>query len=64
MKMNWGKTLIGILALMCITGFSGQLQAASYPARDITMIIEWGAGGTSDLSCRQLAEPMGKILGR
>jgi tripartite-type tricarboxylate transporter receptor subunit TctC len=64
MKKNWGKTLVGILALMFIADFGGQSQAASYPARDIMMIIEWGAGGTSDLSCRQLAEPMGKILGK
>ena len=64
MKKNWLQIFIGILALAFTVGYCGPSQAASYPARDITMIITWGAGGTSDLSCRQLADPMGKILGK
>jgi tripartite-type tricarboxylate transporter receptor subunit TctC len=64
MKKKWLQVLPGILALVLIAGFGGQAQAASYPVRDITMIVTWGAGGTTDLSCRQHAEPMGKILGK
>ncbi|HXZ38039.1 MAG TPA: tripartite tricarboxylate transporter substrate binding protein [Thermodesulfobacteriota bacterium] len=64
MKENQLRVLLGILALVFIVAFGSQSQAASYPARDVTMIITWGAGGTSDLSCRQLADPLGKILGK
>lgn len=64
MKKKWFKVLPGVLSLVLMAGFGGQAQAASYPDRDITMILTWGAGGTTDLSCRQHAEPMGKILGK
>ncbi|HYB20333.1 MAG TPA: tripartite tricarboxylate transporter substrate binding protein [Thermodesulfobacteriota bacterium] len=65
MKRNWLQVFTGMLALAFIAAFYSPSQAAPpYPSRDITVIITWGAGGTSDLSCRQLADPMGKILGK
>jgi tripartite-type tricarboxylate transporter receptor subunit TctC len=65
MKRNWLPIFIGILILVFVAAFYGPSKAAPpYPSRDITVIITWAAGGTSDLSCRQLADPMGKILGK
>ncbi len=62
MKKKWLQVPLGILALVLIAGFFHQAQAASYPARDITMIIPWPAGSNSDLAGRQFSEAMGKIL--
>jgi tripartite-type tricarboxylate transporter receptor subunit TctC len=64
MKKKWLHVLLGILALVFIAGFFHQAQAASYPARDITMIVSWPAGTTTDLACRQFSEVMGKLLGK
>jgi tripartite-type tricarboxylate transporter receptor subunit TctC len=64
MKGNWLRALPGFLALVLLVGVCGSVQAATYPTRDITFINMWSAGGTSDLSSRTLAVPMGKILGR
>ena len=64
MKGNWLRTLPGILALVFLMGVSGNVLAASFPTRDLTFVNMWSAGGTSDLSSRTLAPPMGKILGR
>jgi tripartite-type tricarboxylate transporter receptor subunit TctC len=64
MKKKWLHVLLGILALVLIAGFFHQAQAASYPARDITMIITWPAGSNTDLAGRQFSEVMGKLLGK
>lgn len=64
MKKKWLQVSLGILALVLIAGFFHQAQAASYPDRDITMIVPWGAGGNTDLAARQFCGIMGKILGK
>jgi tripartite-type tricarboxylate transporter receptor subunit TctC len=54
-----------ILSAMLILG-SGQAfsQADSYPARTITMIVPTAPGGTTDISARMLATPLGAALGQ
>ncbi len=54
-----------ILAAMLILG-AGQVfsQVDSYPARTITMIVPTAPGGTTDISARMLATPLGAALGQ
>ncbi len=37
---------------------------AKFPSRAITLVVQWAAGGTTDLSGRKLAELAGKTLGQ
>lgn len=70
------KKLTALLLALCMTGAlaacgsptgsgtapaSGE-KAASYPAKTITMIVPYGAGGTTDLVGRQLAAALGKAM--
>lgn len=54
-----GLAALLLLALL----FTGTAQAQEYPARPITLIVPYGAGGTTDLTARQLALQLGKHLG-
>ncbi len=40
------------------------LVLAEFPTKPINLIVPWAPGGTTDLTWRALAEPMGKILGQ
>ncbi len=42
----------------------GQAQAQTYPARDVTAIIQWGAGGGTDVAMRGYAPFAEEALGR
>jgi len=53
-----------ILLFISVDSSMGAEEPAKYPSRPITMIIQWAAGGTTDLSGRKLAELAGKILGQ
>jgi tripartite-type tricarboxylate transporter receptor subunit TctC len=54
------------LALAALLGpLAGQAYAqATYPSKTITMIVPTAAGGTTDISARMLALPLGPALGR
>ena len=53
-----------ILFFISVNSSMGAEDPAKYPSKPITMIIQWAAGGTTDLSGRKLAELAGKILGQ
>ena len=55
----FGAALIAPLMLTCIA----PVHAQSYPAKNITMIVPFPAGGPSDTVARIAAEGMGKHLG-
>ena len=61
-----GMILFGmaILSAVLLTPGWAAEDPAQYPSRPITMIIQWAAGGTTDLSGRKIAEIAGKILGQ
>lgn len=53
-----------ILLFISVNSSMGAEDPAKFPSKPITMIIQWAAGGTTDLSGRKLAELAGKILGQ
>ena len=53
------KRKLGILVLvlvMVLSVFSGCSEGAAYPAEDVTIIVPYGAGGTTDLTTRGLLD--------
>ena len=52
-----------IAALICL-GWSGACEAQDYPARPITMIVPFPAGGATDTVARFLGEKIRAILGQ
>jgi tripartite-type tricarboxylate transporter receptor subunit TctC len=53
-----------LAAVALLFALSCSAAAATYPARTITMIVPFAAGGPTDLLGRLLAQRMGEILGR
>lgn len=58
--------LARVLALAALAAVAGiaPAQAQDYPARDLTFIVPYGAGGSTDPISRQFASQMEKELGR
>ena len=55
------RTVLGAaLALPAI----GSARAQAWPARPVTLIVPWPAGGSTDVSMRAMAEAAGKHLGQ
>ena len=55
------------LAMLAATGLSAlplTAIAQTYPAKPITLIVPWPAGGSSDIAMRAIADAMAKILGQ
>lgn len=52
-----------VLAMVCGAVFAGGASDSSYPNKNINMTVPYGAGGTTDLTARALANAMGQNLG-
>ena len=57
------RTIVGA-AIACWLGVCGAAQAQDWPARPITMIVPYAAGGPVDTIARILAARMSEILGQ
>ena len=61
------KKLLTVLLVLCVVMTAVFAQAASeqakFPSKDITLIVPWGAGGSSDLVGRRVTDEMAKIWG-
>ena len=57
------KGLCIIVALLVI-GFAVPVQAADFPTKDISGIIQWGAGGATDNVSRATTPYVEKVLGK
>ena len=55
-----GATLAAVAAVT----LGGQAMAQSYPARDVTAVIQWGAGGGTDVAMRGYAPYAEEALGK
>lgn len=57
------KVFCSIVALLAI-GFAVPVQAADFPTKDISGIIQWGAGGATDNVSRATTPYVEKVLGK
>ncbi|MDD6840511.1 MAG: tripartite tricarboxylate transporter substrate binding protein, partial [Spirochaetales bacterium] len=58
--------VLALTALLLLSSVFAQGQAeanSTYPEKGITMIVPYGAGGTTDVSGRKFAELLSKELG-
>jgi tripartite-type tricarboxylate transporter receptor subunit TctC len=61
------RNVIGSLLLAAgfvFTACAGGAQAQGFPARPVTLIVPWAAGGTTDIGMRALASATEKHLGQ
>jgi tripartite-type tricarboxylate transporter receptor subunit TctC len=65
-KMTLKKRQFLGAALLAVTAVTvgGQAMAQAYPARDVTAVIQWGAGGGTDVAMRGYAPYAEEALGR
>ena len=56
--------LRSILTSLCVTLSAGVATAQTYPARPVTMIVVFAAGGPTDIMARIAGEHMGRTLGQ
>src|SRR5678815_3929770 len=55
------RMIVAALAALLV---AGPAVAQTYPARPITVVVPFPAGGPSDVVARIVAEHMGKVLGQ
>ena len=58
------RTLLGMAAAVAAAFSIGAANAQTYPARPITLVVPWGAGGGTDAVARIIASLMEKDLGQ
>jgi tripartite-type tricarboxylate transporter receptor subunit TctC len=58
------KRLLAGFVFLCGMAVGGQVQAQSYPSRDITFIVAFAPGGVADTVARLVAQGVGAKLGR
>src|SRR6202047_2335547 len=67
-RRSWGRPmrryLTAMFAALFALGWTGIVAAQPYPARNLTMIVPFPAGGATDTLARYLAEQMRGILGQ
>src|SRR5438046_10634475 len=57
------RKLIGALALALVAGVAGA-EAQTFPSRQITLVVPFPPGGSTDVAARIMAEKMWPILGQ
>jgi len=63
--MQWSRRrLLASAGLAGLAAAIGEARAESYPARPITMVVPYAAGGGLDLLARQIQDPLQKRLGK
>jgi len=60
-KALWGVVISFILA---VTPCMASEDPIKFPSKPVTLIVPWGVGGSTDLSCRKVADLAGKFLGQ
>ena len=62
-RISLGIFLGAVFTALVITTTMG-LAAEKFPSQPITIVVPWGAGGTTDTVARMIAPNYGKILGQ
>lgn len=55
--------MLVLMVLASVSVFANGADEAKYPAKNINLTVPYGAGGTTDLTARAIANGMGKNLG-
>src|SRR6478752_8697276 len=63
-RINMRRLQMVMVAVLLGLGSAGSAAAQNYPARAITMIVPFPAGGATDTLARFLAEKMRGVLGQ
>ena len=58
------QLLAALGAAAALAAFAGPAAAQDYPAKPVTLIIPWTAGGPTDVAMRAIAEVAAKQLGQ
>lgn len=61
--MKKALTVMLIVLLACTAVFANAEKEDKFPSKDMTLIVPWGAGGSSDLVGRIITDDMAKTLG-
>ncbi|MEY4978921.1 MAG: hypothetical protein RLZZ352_1191 [Pseudomonadota bacterium] len=64
MQINKRKLMGATLATLALLTTAGTAQAQAYPTRDVTAVIQWGAGGGTDVAMRGYAPYAEEALGK
>lgn len=56
--------MAGAAAAPLATGLSGTANAQSFPARSITLVVPFAAGGSTDIVARLVGQKMSELLGQ
>ncbi|PAU77181.1 Bug family tripartite tricarboxylate transporter substrate binding protein [Halomonas salipaludis] len=62
MKMQLLGT--ALLSAAMAVGVAGQVQADDFPSKPLTLVVGWGAGGSTDIQARVLANVLEEQLGQ
>ena len=59
------KVIVSLIAVLviCASVFAQGANEKPFPSKDMTLIVPWNAGGSSDLIGRLLVDDMSKTLG-
>ena len=62
--MNRNAIATTLAAVLALAAWSGAVHAQNFPARPVTLIVPWPAGGSTDIGMRALATATEKHLGQ
>jgi tripartite-type tricarboxylate transporter receptor subunit TctC len=58
------RRLAGLFGSLAVTGLGRGVLAQDYPAKPVTIVVPFTAGGATDLSARVIAQLLSKELGQ
>jgi tripartite-type tricarboxylate transporter receptor subunit TctC len=59
-----GRKQLGAVIAIAVAAWGGNARTQTFPARPVTLIVPWAAGGPTDVSMRALAAATEKYLGQ
>src|SRR5262245_61488707 len=63
MNLTWPRLVALILAAL-VAAAPDAVRAQAYPAKPVTMVVPWPAGGSTDIVMRTISEAAAKHLGQ
>jgi tripartite-type tricarboxylate transporter receptor subunit TctC len=61
---RWMRVALSAALAFCLIQSAARAQDAAFPNRPIKMLVGFGAGGSTDVAARIMAQKMGEILGQ